>query len=75
MCLERKDQNILVSVEATQRETRSRNVSHTQEETTQWTSVRLAKARAKAKGSKDSRDKEDETGARTRTRTIIVELD
>ena len=55
-----------VSVEATQLETRSRKVRHTQEETTRWTSVRLAKARAnkaktrtamaKAKGSKDSKD-------------------
>ena len=73
-----------MSVEATQHETRNRKVRHTQEETTQWTSVRLAKARAnkanastaraKAKGSKDSmdsKDNEDETGVRTRTRTRI----
>ena len=57
-------------------ETRSRKVRHTQEETTRWTSVRLAKARAnkakaKAKGSKDSKDNKDETGVRTRTRTGI----
>ena len=61
-----------MSVEATQHETRNRKVRHTQqEETTQWTSVRLAKARAKAKGSKDSKDNKDETGVRTGTRTRI----
>ena len=53
-------------------ETRSRKARHTQE-MTQWTSVRLAKARAsmvraKAKGSKDSKDR---TRARTRTRIRI----
>ena len=58
-----------MSVEATQHETRNRNFRHTQEETTQWTSVRLAKARAKkakastarakAKGSKDNKDSND----------------
>ena len=71
--LERGDQNILVGVEATRHETRNRKVRHTQEEPTQWTSVRLAKerankARAKAKGSMDSKDNKDETRARTRTR-------
>ena len=69
-----------MSVEATQHETRNRKVRHTQEETTQWTSVRLAKARAnkakgstaraKAKGSKDSKDDKAETLARTRTDSI-----
>ena len=49
-------------------ETRDRKVHHTQEETTQWTSVRAAKeranianastVRAKAKGSKDGQDKD-----------------
>ena len=66
-----------MSVEATQRETRNRKVRHTQEETTRWTSVSLAKAmaskakantaRAKAKGSKDSKDNTDRTSTRTRT--------
>ena len=60
-----------VSVEATQHETRNRKVRHTQEETTRWTLVQLAKARAKAKASKDSKDNKDETGVRTRTRTRI----
>ena len=70
-----------VSVEATQHETQNRKVRHTQEETTQWTSVRLVEARAnkarastaraKAKDSKDSKDSKDETGARTSTRTRI----
>ena len=52
-------------------ETRSRKARHTQEETTRWTSVRLAKARAKAKGSKDSKDNNHRTRARIRTRTRI----
>ena len=70
-----------MSVEAAQHATRNRKVRHTQEETTHWTSVRLAKAkankakastaRAKTKGSKDSKDNKDETGVRTRTRTRI----
>ena len=50
-------------------ETRNRKVHHTQEKTTQWTSVHSAKARAnkakasmaraKAKGSMDSKDSTD----------------
>ena len=59
-------------------ETRNRIVRHTQEETTRWTLVRLAKARAskakastaraKTKGNKDSKDSKDRTKTRTRTR-------
>ena len=59
-------------------ETRDRNVHHTQEETTRWTLVHLAKARAskakasteraKAKESKDSKDSMDRTRTRARTR-------
>ena len=62
-------------------ETRSRKVRHTQEETTRWTSARLAKARAnkakastaraKAEGSKDSKDNKDRTRARTMRTTRI----
>ena len=50
-----------MSVEATQHETRKRKVRHTHEETTEWTSVRLAKVRAehgKGQGKgKQGRDK------------------
>ena len=63
-------------------ETRNRKVHHTQEETTRWTLVHLAKARAnkaktstaraKAKTSKDSMDRR-RTRARIRLNVGIVE--
>ena len=62
-------------------ETRDRKVHHTQEETTRWTLVHLAKARAnkakastaraKAKASRDSKDNMDRTRTRARTRARI----
>ena len=55
-------------------ETRNRKVHHTQEETTRWTLVHLAKAKAnKAKASTDRTRTRAKTRARIRFNVGIVE--
>ena len=54
-----------VSVEVTQHETRDRKERHTQEETTQWTLMHLAKARQTRQG---QRQREARTARTTKTR-------